>query len=120
MLWQIVEGTELEAEEKEGEWYLVVVEKPDGSRIRGYVHESLVEVITTGSKPAAVAAVSKPETRRLKPEEVRPGREKRAGQGYLVFLGGGGLYLSPADLNRAAQGVTDYYLAELGTGKKPV
>jgi len=118
MLWQVVEGTELEAERKEGEWYLVVVDKPDGSRIRGFVHESLVEVMGSGLKPVPAAPVSRPEARPVKPVEVRPIPDKQPGQDYFVTLAGGGLYLSPVDLNRAAQGVTDYYLADLGTGKK--
>ncbi|MCX8159487.1 MAG: SH3 domain-containing protein [Candidatus Saccharicenans sp.] len=118
MLWQVAEGTELEAEGKEGDWYLVTVDKPDGSRVRGYVHESLVEVVTSGMKPAAVVPARQPETPLLKVVEVKPKRVRPARPGYLVTLVGGGFYLSPADLNRAAQGVADYYLAELGTGKK--
>lgn len=118
MLWQLAEGTELEAEGKEGEWYLVVVDKPDGSRIRGYVHESLVEVVSSGIKPVTVRPAARPEVKPLRAVEVRPAHEKKGTQNYLVTLSGGGQYLSPADLNRAAQGVTDYYLTDLGTGKK--
>lgn len=118
MLWQVAQGTELEAERKEGEWYLVTVGKPDGSWIQGYVHESLVEVMDSGVKLAAVAPVRQPEVPRLRAVEVRPKQGKVARPDYLVTLAGGGLYLSPADLNRAAQGVTDYYLTDLGTGKK--
>lgn len=119
MLWQVAQGTELEAERKEGEWYLVTVGKPDGSRIQGYVHESLVEVMDSGVKPIPVAPVRQPEEPRLKAVEVRPRPEKQVRPDYLLTLAGGGLYLSPTDLNRAAQGVTDYYLADLGTGKRP-
>ncbi|MDI6848222.1 MAG: hypothetical protein QME69_00340 [Candidatus Saccharicenans sp.] len=114
MIWQVRQGTEVEAERKEGEWYLVALEKPDGSRIRGYVHESLVEVVASGLKPVT----ARPEVKPFGEVEVRPEREKRASLDYLVTLSGGGQYLSPADLNRAAQGVTDYYLTDLGTGKK--
>ncbi len=118
MLWQVPQGTELEAERKEGDWYLVAVEKPDGTRVQGYVHESLVEVVGSRLKPAPLVPVRQPERPRPKAVEVRPWREKPARPDYLLTVAGGGFYLSPADLNRAAQGVTDYYLAELGTGRK--
>lgn len=118
MLWQVAQGTELEAERKEGEWYLVTVGKPDGSRIQGYVHESLVEVMDSGVKPVPVAPVRQPEEPRLRAVEVRPRPERQVRPDYLLTLAGGGIYLSPTDLNRAAQGVTDYYLADLGTGKR--
>lgn len=118
MLWQVAQGTELEAERKEGEWYLVAVGKPDGSRIQGYVHESLVEVMDSGVKPVPVAPVRQPEEPLLRAVEVRPRPERQVRPDYLLTLAGGGIYLSPTDLNRAAQGVTDYYLADLGTGKR--
>lgn len=118
MVWQVAEGTELEAEKKEGEWYLVTVVKPDGSSLRGYVHESLVEVISEVRKPRVSAPVRRVET--TAPREVKPGpvSKERAGPRFLITLSGGGAYLSPADLNRAAQGVTDYYLTQLGISRQ--
>ena len=38
---QIPEGTILDAEKKEGEWYLVRYTLEDGAVIAGYIHESL-------------------------------------------------------------------------------
>lgn len=118
MLWQVAQGTELEAERKDGEWYQVAVKKPDGSWIYGYVHESLVEKMDSGAKPVLVTPVRQPQKPRPQAVEARSSPGKQTRPDYLITLAGGGLYLSPADLNRAAQGVTDYYLADLGTGQK--
>ncbi|MDH7493911.1 MAG: hypothetical protein QHH44_08480 [Candidatus Saccharicenans sp.] len=120
MVWQVPEGTELEAERKEGEWFEVVVTKADGSRLRGYVHESLVEVLEAGVtiKPPLPAVVTRVET---PPPAARPSRtaRERTAPIYLKLTAmAGGLYLSPGDLNQAAQGVTRYYLAELNSGRQ--
>jgi hypothetical protein len=45
MLKQVVTGTILEAESKEGEWYKVRVDLDTGGTVIGYVHESLVRVV---------------------------------------------------------------------------
>ena len=42
---QIAEGTVLEADKKEGEWFFVRYTLEDGGVIGGYIHESLVEVV---------------------------------------------------------------------------
>jgi len=117
MLLQVPEGTELEAEKKEGEWFLVIFEKADGTRARGYVHESLVEVVA-GEKPV-VLKKGEPVRKEIKPElqaraetkikEPSTSRPKfRPGYGLAIF--GGGAYVSPSDLNRGARGVAEYYL----------
>jgi len=120
MIWQVPEGTELEAEKKEGEWFQVVVTKPDGSRLLGYVHESLVEVLEAGVKvrPQAPAAVTRVETPRPVNRPAPPGPKKTAPVDFMLTVMGGGLYLSPGDLNQAAEGVTSYYLAELNSGRQ--
>src|SRR5512135_407097 len=53
---QIPEGTVLEADKKDGEWYLVRYTLEDGGVIAGYIHESLVTVV--GQAPAAAAAAA--------------------------------------------------------------
>lgn len=118
MIWQVRQGIEMEAEKKEGEWYLVVLEKPDGSLIRGYVHESLVEIVTSGLKPTVSTGIRQPESRPPKSVPVSPVQAETKGANFLMTFFGGGAYLSPGDLNRAAQGVTDYYLADLNAGRK--
>ncbi|MBC7348708.1 MAG: SH3 domain-containing protein [Candidatus Aminicenantes bacterium] len=120
MIWQVPEGTELEAEKKEGEWFQVVVTKPDGSRLLGYVHESLVEVLEAGVKirPQFPAAVTRVETPRPVTRPAPPGPKKTAPVDFMLTVMVGGLYLSPGDLNQAAEGVTRYYLAELNSGRQ--
>ncbi|MGQ9800340.1 MAG: SH3 domain-containing protein [Candidatus Saccharicenans sp.] len=120
MVWQVPEGTELEADGKEGEWFQVVVTKPDGSRLRGYVHESLVEVVEAGTvvRPPVKVPVTRVE---MPPPDTRPAPatpKKTAPIDYMLTVMGGGFYLSPADLNQAAEGVTRYYLAELNSGRE--
>ncbi|MDI6845193.1 MAG: hypothetical protein QME28_03555 [Candidatus Saccharicenans sp.] len=122
MLWQVAGGTDLLAEKKEGEWYLVTLEKPDGSRIRGYVHESLVEEISTEKKSTVMRLPAEKVTEKVSAPEktvavVEMSRVKTEKE-FSLFLFGGGSYLSPAELNQAAQGVTDYYLIALNSGKK--
>src|SRR5512137_2694708 len=46
---QIPEGTVLEADRKEGEWYFVRYTLEDGGVIGGWIHESLVEVVEAGT-----------------------------------------------------------------------
>jgi hypothetical protein len=124
MLFQVPEGTELEAVRKEGEWFLVEFEKADGTKGRGYVHESLVEVISSEKLPAVKPAVSvQPEKPvPLKKEEPFPPEKKpepaakTVSERLLLSVYGGGSYVSASDLNQAAKGVTKYYLYTLGYG----
>ncbi|HPB59178.1 MAG TPA: hypothetical protein PK266_03920 [Candidatus Saccharicenans sp.] len=132
MLFQVPEGTEFQAEKKEGEWFLVLFEKADGSRGQGYIHESLVEVITPAGreqaipvkkeKPAAVRPVEP--AREVKKPEARPDTGRKTASGGItpasvlkkISLSVHGLltYLSPSDLNQAAEGVTNYYYQTFG------
>lgn len=121
MIWQVPQGSELEADRKEGEWFEVIVTRPDGSRLRGYVHESLVEVVEAGvvSRLPAREAITRVETPPLTTREAAPSRKKTAPIDLMLTVMVGGLYLSPGDLNQAAEGVTSYYLAELNSGRQP-
>ena len=49
---QIPEGTVLDADRKEGEWYFVRYTLEDGGVIGGYIHESLVQVVEGAAPPA--------------------------------------------------------------------
>ncbi|MDD8030480.1 MAG: SH3 domain-containing protein [Acidobacteriota bacterium] len=125
MIFQVPQGTELEAEKKEGEWYLVNFDKPDGSKGRGYVHESLVEVLSiveTRTKRQAAAEQAKPITKETETEKktraetqiVRPEIIKsKPGPNFMVTVSAGGIYLTPADLNQSAKGVANYFLYSL-------
>ena len=65
---QLPEGSILEAEKKQGEWYLVRFTRDDGLAARGYIHESLVRELE------AVPAMPVEEVRR---EPVKKVEEKR-------------------------------------------
>ena len=62
---QIPEGTVLEADRKEGEWFFVRYALEDGGVLGGWIHESLVEVVpaAAGFAPAGGAAPSTTWTR---------------------------------------------------------
>lgn len=115
---QIPEGTVLEADKKEGEWFLVRYTLEDGGVIGGYIHESLVKVVDQGAAP---------EPARKTPERETPLRQRAAATGtvkpsgrnaptslfeFSVSAGTG--WTAPRDLNDGAQGFADYHGASLG------
>ncbi len=114
---QIPEGTVLEADRKEGEWFFVRYTLEDGGVIGGYIHESLVVV--------EQAAAPEPE-RRTPERETSPrqraeaaGTKRPAGRSgpasFLEFsLSGGAGWIAPRDLNDGAQGFADTNAALLG------
>lgn len=129
MLFQVPEGTELEAEKKVGEWYLILYDRADGSKGQGYVHESLVEVIQV-EKPGVQTLPQplKEETRKSeKPvpsgnrEVPRPSSRpsgitaptiKMKNFSFDIFTGG--FYLKAAEINGTAAGIINYYKFYLG------
>jgi hypothetical protein len=121
---QVPEGTILEAEKKEGEWYLVHYTLEDGGVMAGYIHESLVAVVEPSTRPEQrkiPQPVPEP-PRKPQPERVRTPEEGRAspfawsevGSRLEVSLSLRGGSVNPRDLNLAAQGLADYNAAELG------
>jgi len=124
MLRQIPQGTELEAERKDGEWYLVRYVLEDGGVRSGWIHESLVTVV---SAPAG-AAGREPErpheripapARRTPPIERPISVESRpsagpAGPGFSLAVSSGGNYVAGGDLNAGTLGFADYYAALSG------
>jgi len=136
MLFQVPEGTEFQVEKKEGEWFLILFDRADGSRGKGYIHESLVEVITPagGEQASPVKKEKATETRPAeparevkKPEARTNTTQKSATSGVTVAsvlkkmsLSVHGLltYLSPSDLNQAAEGVTNYYYQTFGYNRQ--
>jgi len=136
---QFPAGAILEAELKDGEWYLIKMEPDDAGNVSGYVHESLVlplDAVPAAGPPAAevVPPVAKaPETKPAakvtppKTEVVAPVKDKpaaaeatneipaEAGAESSVSLavwGGGGLTFV-GDLNTGAAGLADYYAAQI-------
>ncbi|MCX6564945.1 MAG: hypothetical protein NTW38_00725 [Candidatus Aminicenantes bacterium] len=137
---QFPESTILEAELKEGEWFLVKIEPDETGTVSGYVHESLVEVLeeipAEASVPAPVApppvektqettppaAIPAPKTEEIKPVKKKPAvyeatqeilADAAAESPAYVFLWGGGGLTAVGDLNAGAEGLADYYAAQL-------
>jgi len=117
---QIPEGTVLEADRKEGEWFFVRYTLEDGGVIGGYIHESLVEVVEGGAPV--------PETKRAEreaPPEERGSRPARTRKIKLPELSTGSFPLefsfsagigsaAPRDLNDGTRGYADWNGAALG------
>jgi hypothetical protein len=125
----VPEGAVLEAEKKEGEWYLVLFTRDSGLKARGYIHESLVQPIDavpvnpadaakkTEEKPA-LPAEAPPGTREIpvvrvpvRSAETLPPGTRTFGFSFLT----GGDFAAVGDLNTGAKGLADYYSAVLGT-----
>jgi len=113
---EIPEGSILEADRKEGEWFFVRYALEDGGVIGGYIHESLVEVVEQGTAPAPVekAAARVPPSRERIPAP-QPARTSGADVPHLEFsASGGAAWAAPRDLNDGAQGFADFNAAALG------
>ena len=135
ILQQFPEGSILEAERKEGEWYAVLVEDEEGSSNLGDVHESLVMVIEAAPpepspkeepaevhKPAFVKPVEekRKEPRRLPPPvSPAPGEAKKEKR-WDVTLWLGGRYATIGDLNDGAEGLARYYESRFAAGNGEV
>src|SRR5665647_8643 len=112
---QIPEGTVLEADRKEGEWYFVRYTLEDGGVIGGWIHESLVQVVEQGApapEPAKKPAKETPPRERA-PRPIRIGRiekpEFRTGTIPLEFSVSAGIAsLAPRDLNDGTRGSVSY------------
>jgi hypothetical protein len=136
---QLPEGSVLEAEKRQGEWYLVRFVRDDGLVARGYIHESLVrELETVPSMPVEKIRVEplkkvdeNPEPARPEPVVIEPSfpddrpeppppapRREPADLpeaktfGFSVFAGAS--FAAVGDLNTGARGLADYYSAVLG------
>jgi hypothetical protein len=137
---QLPEGSVLEAEKKQGEWYLVRFTRDDGLAARGYIHESLVrELEAVPSVPVeeirvepVKKVVEKPEPVAVEPArpddrpKLLPPAPRRASAGlpeaktFSFSILTGANFAAVGDLNTGARGLADYYSAVLGipgTGK---
>lgn len=103
ILRQLPEGTPLEAERKEDEWYAVLVEREGGGSVLGYVHESLVVVLE--------AAPPEPHQPPLQTGAKPEGMEKSERIGLILWFGG--RHAAVGDLNDGAKGLARYYEARL-------
>ena len=141
---QLPEGSVLEAEKKQGEWYLVRFTRDDGLAARGYIHESLVrELEAVPSMPVEKIRVepmkkvdekpepARPEPARPEPVVIEPAlpddrpappppapRRTPAALPAAKTFGfsvlAGANFAAVGDLNTGARGLADYYSAVLG------
>jgi len=142
---QLPEGSILEAEKKDGEWYMVRFTRDDGLVARGYIHESLVQALEplpeVPIEEVKVEPVKKEETPPVKTGEAPAGRktelirtEEQPGVpvvsvgrlsaepsgaktfGFSILAGAN--FAAVGDLNTGARGLADYYGAVQGTQGK--
>jgi hypothetical protein len=115
---QIPEGTVLEADKKEGEWFFVRYTLEDGGVIGGYVHESLVEVVDQGAAPEPARRTPERETfqrqRAAATRTVKPSGRNTPASHMEFSLSGGVGWIAPRDLNDGAQGFADANAAFVG------
>lgn len=125
ILLQLQEGSLLEADRKEGEWYSVRVEQEGGGFVTGYVHESLVAAVEP-PKPEEKAAPVKEKPVPEKPEERKvppvipptpvapPPQPEPRPEHFSLSLWWGARYAEVGDLNAGASGLASYYAETLG------
>ena len=138
VLKQLVTGAVLEAEKKEGEWYEVRVDLDTGGTVIGYVHESLVRVVSGApaearpapkvaketppgevkAQPAEPKETPKPSAPAPVPRqpEYRTPRVEPAGRGSISLFYGE-RYAVVGDLNDGAKGQADFFASQLGVNK---
>jgi hypothetical protein len=114
ILLQVPEGTLLEAERKEGEWYAVRVEQEGGGPLFGYVHESLVKPVAPPEEKTEIKQVPEEQTSIPSQLEAKPLASKPKAERFSVSLWLGRRYASMADLNEGAKGLAQVYEYMLG------
>lgn len=121
---QIPEGTVLEADRKDGEWFFVRYALEDGGVIGGWIHESLVEVVEKAvapveTKPAGGRAEPPAAPRERQPRRTGIGRIERPSFRTGDFpleaaLSLGVATAAPRDLNDGARGFAGAHGAVVG------
>jgi hypothetical protein len=115
ILQQIPEGSVLEADRKDGEWYFVRYTLEDGGVIGGWLHESLVEPVESEAAAAPVPATEPAAVER--PAEALGPAARRPSEAVLpleISVSAGVATLAPRDLNDGAKGYPDWYGATIG------
>jgi hypothetical protein len=131
---QVPRGTILESTKKEGEWYLVRIKIEEDRLLLGYVHESLVvriepeeeEPELIKEKETVEVKEEKEEIPEEKPTEekiqiapppsVISAPEKPAEKRFMLSIFGGGNFISGGDLNKGAEGFSEFYRDQLQIG----
>ncbi len=122
ILQMIPEGTILDADKKEGEWYLVRHTLEDGGVMAGYIHESLVSPYNPAARQPATEVQPIPRTERIPDRGVqepagipsRPSRP-RVDPDFRISFSAGWSRINPVDLDAGARGFADHYASLLGT-----
>ncbi len=121
---QLPEGTVLDADKKEGEWFLVRYTLEDGGVIAGFIHESLVVVVdpkTAVRRPEEAINIQDPIQPQEKPARTPERREPLSTErglfadvpSYRISLTAGWNWLVVGDLNSGAKGYGAYTSALL-------
>lgn len=115
---QIPQGTVLETDRKEGEWYFVRYALEDGGVIGGWIHESLVQVVEEAAARPAGETGTKPAQPPARPARTRPKQpplDFRSGSVPLeISFSLGAATLAPRDLNNGTEGFVDSTAASAG------
>jgi hypothetical protein len=120
ILQTIPEGTVLDVDKKEKEWYLVRYTLEDGGVMAGYIHESLVSPYGPAARQPATRDEPVPRTERVPdrdvqaPAEVTPRPRRRVDPDFRISFSGGWSRIRPEDLDAGARGFADYYASLLG------
>lgn len=117
MLIQLPEGTVLNAEAREKDWYRVRFTRRDGSIGTGWIHGSLVRPLETEGLPPRKQPIEKrPDIPVKAPPRLVESKSRdsvSSGKtGFLLF--GGASYLAGGDLNASMTGLADYFGAAAG------
>jgi len=112
---QIPEGTVLEADRKEGEWFLVRYTLEDGGVIGGWIHESLVEAVeTAGPAPTPAKTPAQAAPRPVEAGGASPSKPQAVSHRLELSVSAGWGLLSPRDLNDGTRGYAGWFGASLG------
>jgi hypothetical protein len=112
ILQQIPEGTILDADRKEGEWFYVRYALEDGGVIGGWIHESLVQAVAEAVPPPPAKTPAREPARPVRPARARAERPRPLPLEFSVSAGLGPL--SSGDLNDGTRGFADWFGASIG------
>jgi hypothetical protein len=114
ILQQIPEGTVLDADRKEGEWFFVRYALEDGGVIGGWIHESLVQAVEEAAPPPPVKAPGRETARPVRPAPARARAERPRPLPLELSVSAGLGPLSSDDLNNGTRGFADWFGASIG------
>lgn len=109
------QGTTLDSQGKEGDWFRVKVQSEEGETVTGYIHESLViplEDIPPAEEKTEKRVVS-PEKKEQPKVKFYVEERRRALSPGLSFTAGAN-YMSAGELNDGAKGLGQFFSDNLG------